>query len=140
MKGQPKSLKDIDVEIVTERQPGLHRLSLPKELLPYLDKYAFRWIFKNKRAIDDACDVKGWTMANKTYFSDVPNHLFTSNGSIERGDNILGFMPRKKAEALRQAPQDLSRKMLNSQFEKHKDDPRYYVPKDEDTGENVVGI
>lgn len=140
MKGQPKSLQDIDVEIVTERQPGLHRLSLPKELEPYKDKYTFRWIYKNKRAIDEACDVKGWVLANRSYFPELPNHLFTTNGSIERGDNVLTFMSRKKAEALRQQPVDRAKQILNSTFEKHKDDPRYYVPKDEETGDRVVGI
>lgn len=139
MKSQPKSLKDIDVQVVTERQPGLHRLALPKELNEYETKYTFRWIFKNKRAIDEACDVKGWIIVSRTHFSGLPNHLFTANGSIERGDNILAFMPRAKAEAMRQRPGDTSRQMLNSTIGKHKDDPNYYVPKDEEE-DNVVGL
>lgn len=140
MKGQPKSLADIDVQIVTERKPGQHRLSLPNELLPYDDKYTFRWVYKAKRAIDEACDVKGWVLANRFYFPDLPNHLFTANGSIERGDNILAFMSKKKAEELRKRPAELSNQIKTSTFEKHKGDSRYYVPKDEETEDRVVGI
>jgi hypothetical protein len=77
---------------------------------------------------------------NKWYFPDLPNHLFTANGSIERGDNILAFMSRARAEEIRKRPAELSRNAVKARFEAHKNDPNYYVPKDEETGSKVVGI
>jgi len=137
MRGQPKNLEEVDVRVVTERDPKTHRLSLPAEIKQYENKYTFRWIFKSKRAIDDACDVKGWLLANRLYFPDLPSHLFTANGSIERGDNILAFIPKAKAEALRQNNADRAKAQIDSLFDKHKDNPNYYAPSDksEDSGE-----
>lgn len=137
MKGQPKSLDEVDVMVVTERDPNIHRLSLPAEIKEYEGKYTFRWIFKSKRAIDDACDVKGWLLANRLYFPDLPSHLFTANGSIERGDNILAFIPKAKADALRNNNSERAKAQLDSLFNKHKDNPNYYAPSDksEDSGE-----
>lgn len=140
MKGQPKTLKEVDVRVEEKRDPNRHRLSLPKEIEAYEKKYTFRWIFKRKQAIDDACDIKGWVLVNQWYFPDLPKHLFTSNGSVERGDNILAFMSREKAEEIRRKPGELSRAAVKARFEAHKGDPNYYVPSDEETGRNVVGI
>lgn len=139
MKSQPKDLESVDLKVEEKHVPGRHRLSLPEELSLYEKKYTFKWLFKRKQAIDEACDIKGWVLVNKTYFPDLPNHLFTANGSMERGDAILAFMPREKAEAIRRKPGELSRNAIKTRFESHKDDPNYYVPKDEDS-ERVVGI
>jgi hypothetical protein len=114
MKSSPKSLEDLDVKIVKDYNAPAHVLVLPKEIKAYEDKYSFRWLNKNKRAIDHAIDVIGWTMVNIVYFKSLPNYLFTGNGSIERGDAILAFMPRKQAEELRAAPGKLSRERVNT--------------------------
>lgn len=139
MKAQPKTLDDIIVEVSTEPTPEKHRLSLPDELKPHYAKYTFRWIFKSKRAIDEACDIRGWVLANRTHFPELPRHLFTVNGSIERGDNILAFMPNERAKYLRSKPGDESRARIQGQLDKHKDNPNYYVPEDSESKE-VVGI
>ena len=139
MKSQPKDLQSVDLKVEDKNVPGRHRLSLPEELSLHEKKYTFKWIFKRKQAIDEACDIKGWVLVNKTYFPDLPNHLFTANGSMERGDAILAFMPRARAEAIRRKPGELSRAAIKTRFDAHKDDPNYYVPKDEDA-ERVVGI
>lgn len=139
MKGQPKTIKDIDVEVLPSSKPNGHRLSLPEEVSKYEDRYTFRWVYKSKRAIDEACDVKGWVLVNKYYFPDVPLHLFTVNSSIERGDNILAFMPKAKAQALRDGNSVRAKQALDATFNKHKNNPNFYVPKDEETSE-VVGI
>ena len=138
IKSQPKSIEDLSVE-VGEQNPNRHRLSLPDELKPYEKKFSFRWIFKNKRAIDEACDVRGWVLANRMYFPDLPKFLFAMSGCIERGDNILSFMPKERAEKLRKEPGEKSRAVLQATFSKHKDNPNYYVPKDDDD-EHVIGI
>jgi hypothetical protein len=139
MKSQPKSLDEVDVKVEEKIVPGQHRLSLPNEIKAFEKKYAFKWIFKRPQAISEACDLRGWVLANKTYFPELPNHLFTANGSIERGDSILAFMPQARAEILRRKPGELSRSAIKTRFDAHKDDPNYYVPKDEEDSK-VVGI
>ena len=139
LRGQPQTLEDVEVKVVGSKKDGVHQLSLPEELKIYEDRFAFYWIYKNKKAIDRACDVRCWTIVSRVHFSDLPAHLFTVNGCMERGDNILGFMPRKRAEELRRNPGQISSDIVKSQFNKHKDDPRYYAPKD-DESERVVMI
>lgn len=114
MKAQPKTLDE--VMFVTEKKyaPGEHRLSLPKELQEYGDRFAFRWINKKKRAIDDAINLKGWVLVNKALFPNLPKHLFTTNGGIEVGDTILAFMAKAKAEAIRHTPGEKSKRLLES--------------------------
>lgn len=138
LKGQPQSLQEVEQEIVVKKKEGIHQLSLPKELDEFQERFAFYWIYKNKKAIDRACDVRGWKLVSRVYFPDLPTYLFTINGVIERGDNILGFMPKKQAEELRQAPGRLSSEIVKSQFDKHKGDPRYYAPKDEESKSVVM--
>jgi hypothetical protein len=101
IKAQPKSLKEIDVKVEEKINPNQHRLSLPHEFEELKRKYAFRWIFKSKRAIDEACDQRGWILFSRIYFPDFPGHFFSVNGTFERGDNILAFMKRERAEELR---------------------------------------
>jgi len=106
MKSQPKTLEE--VLAVKDRQyaPGEHRLSLPVELRTkeIAFKFSFRWVNKNKRAIDDALDVKGWTIVTRAFFSTLDPHLFNTSGAIERGDAILCFMSLARAQAMRKAP------------------------------------
>lgn len=134
MKAQPKTLDEVDIKATLHvNDPDKHQLSLPDELKAYGKRYAFRWINKSKRAIDYSCDVRGWVLANRSHFPEVPDTQFTVNGAIERGDSILAFMPIAKAEAIRNEPALASKAILNAQFEKHKDDPRYYTPKDDES-------
>lgn len=124
LKGQPDEIVDIKLK----QKDGVHYLTLPKELDRYSEKYAFKWIFKHKKSIDYHLDVRGWFIVKKEMFPELPRHLFTVNGAIERGDVILGVIPRSKAEKFRKEPGEKSRRILNSQFEKHEDDPRFYTP------------
>ena len=114
MKAQPKSLDKIKVEVEKDWESAGHALRLPKELEKYGKDYAFRWINKKKRAIDHAIDVIGWTFVNKVLFKDAPKYLFTANGSIERGDAILAFMPLKRAIQIRLRPAEISRERVKS--------------------------
>lgn len=124
MKEQPKTLQEVEerVELVEKAQATHHRLSLP----PYFQEksydhqaqpgpYIFRWQFKEKRALDRAINVLGWTLVNRTFFPDAPRYLFSANGGVEIGDAILTFMPAKKALAIREKPGKLSREKLESQ-------------------------
>lgn len=137
MKTQPKTLDEIEV-LDRQRPEEQHRLSLPQELKEHQSRFAFRWLFKHKQAIDHACNVRGWFLVNRTHFPDLPNYLFTVSGSIEEGDAILSFMPIKKAEEIRREPGEKSSEIIKSRFEAHRQDPRFYTP--EEKGEKVVGI
>ena len=144
MKSQPKTIDE--VLLVKERKfaPGEHRLSLPKELCEYQDRFAFRWINKKKRAIDDAIDLKGWVIVNKALFPNLPRHSFSTSGGIERGDTILMFMSLKKAEAMRRIPGEKSAQLVKDQLSKGeeslpKEQSGFYKPSNtsaeiEDTG------
>ena len=112
LKSQPKSFGD--VKVIERFEEGQHVLSLPKELKEFKGKYSFRWLNKNKRAIDRALDVIGWNLVNRSIFSKLPDHLFTANGVIERGDAILAFMPEKQAEFIRRRPGEISRERVKN--------------------------
>lgn len=143
IKAQPKTLDEIDVTVEAKFDPNQHRLTLPKELDAHLKKYVFHWIMKTPRAISEACDIKGWVLVNRTHFSDLPNHLFSVTGSIERGDLILGFMKASKAEKYRSDVALKSREAVKSRIGAHKGNPDFYVPKDssEDDGSSqVIGL
>jgi hypothetical protein len=131
LREQPKSLDDIEVKEV-DLPEGKHSLSLPDEVdKKYSSRFAFRWINKDKRMIDRATTVRGWHIANRTYFPDLSRSLFTAIGTIERGDSILGFMPLKQATKLRQRPglESLER-VRNLPIEKWKEGGEsYYKPK-----------
>lgn len=124
MKEQPHTLKEVEakVEAVEKAQETHHRLSLPayfqEQSYDSQEKpgaYIFRWQFKEKRALDRALNVLGWTLVNRTYFAGAPRYLFSANGGVEVGDAILTFMPAKQALALRERPGQLSREKLESQ-------------------------
>lgn len=138
-RSQPKTLEDVEVKFEQTRRTNEHQLTLPKELEPYEKRFAFRWLFKHKKAIDHAVDQRGWTLCNATLFPDLPRHLFASTGCMERGDNVLAFMPLKKAEELRKTPGELSRQIINSTLDKHKNNPDFYVPSDRED-KRVIGI
>ena len=79
-------------------------------------QWVFRWLFKEKRAIDHARNVVGWMLVNRAYFPSAPRLLFTANGGVEVGDGILAFIPAKKALELREAPGKKSRDRIESQM------------------------
>lgn len=133
MKSQPKSLDEIDIKIKENWEERGHILKLPTELEKYCKEYAFRWINKKKRSIDHAIDVIGWSFVNRVIFKELPKYLFTANGSIERGDAILAFMPLKKAIQIRLRPADISRERVRNtpvQDLRHWEDrgENYYKP------------
>lgn len=143
IKAQPKTLKDIDIQVEEKVDPNFHRLSLPKELDPYIKKWTFHWIMKNPRAISEACDLKGWVLVNRTHFPELPGHLFSVTGSIERGDLILGFMKSTKAEKYRSDVALKSREMVKSRIGAHEGNPDFYVPRDkseEGDTSKVIGL
>lgn len=133
MKSQPKDLAS--VEVMEKPSLGRHRLSLPDyfEQLnydsPHHGPYVFRWIYKEKRAIDRALNVVGWVLANRTYFPDAPKELFSVSGAIEVGDAVLGFMPVKRALELREKPGRMSREALERELRKPEERPDlFYKP------------
>ena len=120
MKSQPKTLEE--VLFVKEKRyvPGEHRLSLPKDLKVYQDRFVFRWINKKKRAVDDSI-LKGWVIVNRTLFPEIAKNssfLFSTSGAIEKGDCILAFMNKEVAEQIRRAPGEKSSAFLKSQLAK----------------------
>ena len=123
MKEQPRTLEEVEVrvEAVERAQATHHRLSLPSyfqtvsaDVQESPGPYIFRWQFKEKRALDRALNVLGWTLVNRTYFPEAPRYLFSANGGVEIGDVILMFMPAKKAQEIRQRPAQLSQERLES--------------------------
>lgn len=114
LKSQPKTLSEVEVKYDGPRSDATHLLQLPKELEEYKKKFAFRWLNKRKQAIDRALDVIGWNLVNRAIFNKLPDHLFTANGVIERGDAILAFMPQEHAEVIRKRPGELSRERVKN--------------------------
>jgi len=146
MKSQPQTLKEIEVKSVKNEAPGLHRMSLPSyfEEMSYdctrgetcehhrkdekgnvlnRGKFILRWLYKEKRAIDYAMNVKGWFLVNRSYFPDAPRHLFSANGGVENGDALLAFMSVDKALPLRTFPSERSQELLKSRMSPSKKSP-----------------
>lgn len=141
VKSQPKSLEEVDSEVIVKPKDGRHALSLPEEIEKYTGKYAFCWIFKRKQAIDEACDMLHYKLTNHTYFPDLPDHIFSARGVIERGDNVLAFRPRKIDDEMRKVPGLESIDRIRSRQGAHENDPNFYVPKPESKEEGrVVGV
>lgn len=131
LRSQPQTLTDVEARVLEKPKDGSHRLSLPEELKEYEKKYAFCWIYKKKRAIDEACDIYQWVLCNKTYFPDVAekaSHLFTARGVIERGDEILAFRTIAVDQEMRKAPGLESTARIKSRTEAHQGDATYYIP------------
>lgn len=139
IKSQPKSLEELEIQFEVKPKEGKHRLSLPDELVPYESKYAFRWLFKRKRSIDEACDVIGWKIITRNYFPELPTHLFSVSGAIERGDSILAFMPIKRRDEIRSTNQMKAKVLREATIGRHKGNPNFYTPQDEEGG-RVVGL
>ena len=164
MKGQPKSLAEIELVQTREEANGVTRVSLPEyfetfshdctrgtncqihgwkvEQVHYgLDvvmpryiqtkrgKYIFRWLNKNKKALDFSINVRGWYLVNRSYFSDAPKILFSVNGGVENGDSILAFMSFEKALAIRKKPSKDSHDRVHSEENKHEGNPNFYKAK-----------
>lgn len=140
LKSQPKTLDEIDSEVIVRPDEARHALSLPEELLSFERKYAFCWIFKRKKAIDEACDIYHYKFTNRTYFPELPDHLFSARGVIERGDNILMFRPRRIEEEMRKTPGVESTERLKARTQAHEGDPNFYIPKPEEGESKVVGV
>ena len=128
MKGQPPTLEEATARVQLMSDRPRHRLKLPL----YFEKfsadnqkapgaYVFRWVFKQKRAIDVAMSI-GWIIVNRTHFQDAPAYLFTANGGVEVGDALLALMPLKKAQVIRDAPGQRSRERLKGQMTQTKPD------------------
>ena len=92
-------------------------------------KYIFRWLNKNKRALDQSINIRGWYLVNRSYFSDAPKILFSVNGGIENGDSILGFMSVTKAIKIREKPSQDSLDRVHSEGSKHEGHPNFYKAK-----------
>ncbi len=114
--GQPQNLAEVEVKDVSNDSLTMHMLKLPKKIQEALDSKDLvpHWINKDKRMIDRALDVRGWTLFNRVFFPNLPKHFFTANGTVEMGDCILGFMPAKKAEILRKRPGEISAERLKN--------------------------
>lgn len=133
-KSQPKTLQDVEAIVVETPKDGRHRLSLPEELESYKKKYAFCWIYKRKRAIDEARNLYYWVICNKTHFPEVAEKrpsLFTSAGAIEQGDEILAFRTHQVDKKMREAPGIESRDAIKNRIGAHSGDATYYTPEPE---------
>ena len=92
-------------------------------------KYIFRWFLNKKRAIDEAKNLHGWYLVNQTLFPEAPRILFSINGALEEGDNILGFMPVEKALRKRNQPSKLSVDKMSNLKDRYKENPNFYEAK-----------
>lgn len=116
MKEQPSSIEEVQAKDIFDPRELPHRLKLNKKVEEAMEKRGMsaRWVFKSKKAIDHALNVIGWTIVNKVYFPELEDYHFTANGSIEVGDSILAFMPKKHAEKIRLRPAEISRERVKS--------------------------
>lgn len=129
MKEQPVSLEEAVKRIEVQDVRPRHRMELPDYFQQHSadsprakdGRYAFRWVLKQKRSIDDHL-AKGWLFVNAAYFPQAPRYLFTANGGVEIGDTILAFIPIKRAKQMREAPSKLSQERLRSQMTQTKPD------------------
>jgi len=134
---QPKTLAEVIAVKEKTYGPSEHRLSLPKEFQEYTKDYRFRWINKKKRSIDDAINLKGWIVVNRTLFPHLPKHLFASSGAVENGDALLMFMSERKAVNIKKGVEARSAALRKSTpmldpvaHESPKDQSGFYKPKD----------
>ena len=110
------TIEEIEVRDIDNRTEGQHRLKLPKEVEEAFKKrkVSARWLYKEKRAIDNALNVIGWILANRVYFPELPDYLFSATGCIEAGDAILAFMPLERVLKLRELPGKKSRELVRN--------------------------
>lgn len=100
-------------------------------------KYVFRWVNKNKRALDSARNVRQWNFVNRFLFPDAPKELFRASGALEEGDAVLMFMTAERATKLREIPGQHSNDLLKGRITRTRkgvlmtgnpDDDRVYQP------------
>lgn len=111
---------------VTEEVSYGFEQKLNRRVQKKFGKYIFRWLNKNKRALDHNINVRGWYLVNRSYFSDAPKILFSVNGGVENGDAILGFMSVQQALAMRSKPSKDSQDRVRSEATKHENNPNFY--------------
>lgn len=142
IQSQPKEIEDAVSHILSlSEDTGLHRLSLPEYFekqsydctrgttCPYHTKdskgqvtnhgkFVFRWILKDKRAIDHAKTIRGWVIVSRMLgdFRGSPETLFSANGGVEIGDTLLMVMPVERAMKLRRFPGQVSMERLRGQM------------------------
>ena len=136
LKGGPQSWGDVSVKpIDDDRDDKWHVLVLPKDVEDVFRKRNItpRWVNKREQSISRALDVRGWHIVNRVLFPELKSHLFTANGTIERGDAILCFMPKERADILRAEPGKRStERVKNLPIDKWKNDKggdKYYKPR-----------
>lgn len=132
VRSQPKTLDDVENIEVPKQAQGRHRLSPPEELKPYMARFVFCWIYKHKRAIDEACNQYHWVLTNRTYFPDLPDYLFSTSGGIEQGDMILAFRSHKVEEEMRKIPIQQSKEEIRKHIGAHEGDPGFYTPQSDE--------
>lgn len=146
---QPSTVDEAVSHVLSySEESGLHRMSLPEffEKLSYdctrgnsctihqkgdkgkvmnPGKYVFRWVLKDKRAIDYAKNVRGWSLVSRIFqdFLDAPRTLFTAHGGVEIGDAVLCVMPVDRALKIRQQPGKISLDRLKGQMTPSKQKP-----------------
>lgn len=139
---QPTDIDAASAHVLSlSEDTGLHRLSLPEyfEKLSYdctrgstcqyhtkdpkgqvtnKGSYIFRWILKDKRAIDYAKMIRGWSIVTMAMgsFREAPKTLFSAHGGVEIGDTLLMVMPVDRALRIRRFPSELSKERLNGQL------------------------
>ena len=149
IQSQPKEIEDAVSHVLSlSEDTGLHRLSLPEyfEKMSYdctrgstcsyhtkdskgqvinHGKFVFRWILKDKRAIDHAKTIRGWVIVSRVLseFRESPHTLFSANGGVEIGDTLLMVMPIDRAMKLRRFPSQLSQERLKGQMTPSKTKP-----------------
>ena len=123
LRNQPRTLEDIKIrEYSDDMAASILKLPTPIDEALKKKNLVPRWINKDKRMIDRALDIRGWTLFNRVYFPEIPKHYFTANGTVENGDSILGFMPRESADVLRSRPGQISQERIkNLPIDKYKD-------------------
>jgi hypothetical protein len=134
MKEGPQTIDEVPVSVREVEKDDIYNiLELPQEVKKYEDKFSFCWVSKKKRSIDEYRSVLEFLFVNKRFFPDLPDRLFTANGSIERGDLILMFISKERAKALRDEPIKKSQERIANlpvqDLEKWQDrGKRYYKP------------
>lgn len=92
-------------------------------------KFIFRWLNKNKRALDHNLNVRGWKIVSKFYFEEAPKTLFSVSGGVENGDSILAFMSVSKATSMREKPSKDSQDRINSVEKQYEGHQNFYKAK-----------
>lgn len=151
---QPVTLDEVKTRSTPRLSQGKHRLSLPeyfegqsydctwgegcpvhrmddRHRILNRGEFVFRRVWKRKRAIDEAINLKGWFLVNRTYFPEVPKHLVSASGGVEEGDSILFFMPAEQALRVRRSSGEMSRERVRDQLTRYDNHEEFYRPRPE---------